>query len=373
MARRAGGWSLQRDSRTGVYTVRFRHAGDRIHRSTGESDRGAAQKEATRIYAEVISGRRRKVVGRASGDLDELFGAWILAHGPGRAPETIATYEGYCAGFGAYFRSLAAMTDASCGDYARARLRQVSASTVRKELSALRLFLAWALEEGYLAEPVTVPGIPKRAIGTPKTKGAKVRVQLTREQVEALIAAIPETTRRRRGDRDGRPVPARAFVIVMAETGLRRATLWRLRAPEHYHRGAEVLTVSRDIDKAREGRPLPLSARARAALDAVCPDEGPIFGRADLRHTLAEASRDIGLPPHLAGRVSYHDLRHAFLSDLAASGASLAGLQYLAGHRHASTSARYIHATQKAAEEALRARDTAARSTPKTRKVGSRR
>lgn len=52
----------------------------------------------------------------------------------------------------------------------------------------------------------------------------------------------------------------------------------------------------------------------------------------------------IGLPPHLAGRVSNYDFWHAFITHLASRGASLAGLLRLAGHKHVYTTARYIHA-----------------------------
>lgn len=364
MASESGGWALRRDERTGIYLVRFRHAGQRIQRSTGLRDRRAAQKEAARIYAEILAGRGRKPVGRAAPELEDLCGMWLADYRASHAPETAAEFERY---FGAtiipFFDTLGGIDAVSCGAYANQRLRQVAASTVRKELSALRSFVGWLCEHEYLAESVKVPSVRKRAIGTPATKSRQVRVLLDAKQREALIAALPERSRRPRGHLDREPVHVRAFVLVMAETGLRRGTLWRLRAPEHFYRGALHLTITNDIDKARDGRALPLSPRARAALEAACPEEGLIFGRVNVRHWLAAASRGIGLPEHLAGRVSHHDLRHSFMTELAESGASLAGLQYLAGHQHASTSARYIHATQRAAEEALLSRDRAAAGT----------
>jgi integrase len=161
----------------------------------------------------------------------------------------------------------------------------------------------------------------------------------------------------------------RDLVTVLAETGIRRSTLWRIEAPKHYRHGARELVITHDVDKARAGRPIPLTPAARKALDRLCPKghEGPIAGHVDLRYQLAVASKRIGLPEHLAGRVSYHDLRHAFITDLAASGASLAGIQYLAGHGNAATSARYIHPARSAAEEALALRGRTPRRTPKTK------
>lgn len=351
MAKDSGGWSLLRDKRTGKYTVRFTTPqGQRTHRSTGTRDRAEAQRKAAEIYAEIVSGRRRSrvVVG---GSLEDLAAEWLVTHSSGRSEDTIREYERYVATlFLPYFGSLSHVTAASCADYMRRRLREVSVSTVKKELSALRQFTAWLHERGHLPEPVRIESPPRRAVGTPNETRKQVRVDLTREQIERIIENLPEwtinrTTRRR--------IPVRAFVTVMAETGLRKGTLYRLRAPEHYHRGARHLVITPDIDKARDGRPLPITDRARAALDSVCPDVGIIFGQVDVRGALRRASMNIGLPPHLAGRVSYHDFRHAFITHLASRGASLAGLQRLAGHKHVYTTARYIHAAQQAAEEAL--------------------
>jgi integrase len=360
MAADARGWALQRDRRTGAYFVRFRHAGRRYNRATGETVRGEAQKAAARIVAEVTSGRRSKVAGKAP-PLAALVGDWLDAHSPGRAKETIDGYELHMeAHIVPYFGRLEQMTSLGCSSYLKHRIERVGANTVRKELCTLRLFLTWCHESGVLPEPVAVPRLSKRAIGEPVKKGAKRRVQLTREQVEMLIAAVPE---RARGG-----FPARAFVVVKAETGLRRATMWKLEAPRHYHVGARHLTITKDIDKARDGRPLPITDRVRTALDAVCPSEGLIFGQHGIRGLLERASMNIGLPEHLAGRVSYHDLRHFFITELAESGASLAGIQYLAGHKHASTTSRYINPGLAAAEDALKARIGTPGGTPRPKR-----
>jgi integrase len=365
-----GGWKLQKDRRTGIWFVRFRHAGERFNRSTRTKVQGEAQEEARRIYQRETS---RDPVKRVRGvpELGALVEQWLEAHAAGRAPETVDMHSLHMsAHIVPHFGRLVRIDRPGLAKYVARRLREVSAKTVRNELSTIRQFLAWCLDCGVLDEAPAVPTIPKRALGTPVTKGAKVKVTLTRKQMEAVIAAVPEYTRRRKGHSDGPKTPARAAVVVLVETGIRRATLWRLRAPEHYHVGARHLSITKDIDKARDGRPLPLSDRARAALDSVCPASGLIFGRVDIRYQLAQASKGIGLPPHLDGRVSYHDLRRSFLTDLAESGASLGGMQYLAGHKHASTTSRYINPAMEAAEKALATRLNGTPSgTPKKRRA----
>lgn len=105
------------------------------------------------------------------------------------------------------------------------------------------------------------------------------------------------------------------------------------------------------------------SPRPRA-LDAVCPDSGLLFGRIEIRWQLAQASMDIGLPAHRAGRVSYHDFRRAFLTHMAEANVAAPALQYLAGHQHLSTTAKYIHTRHQAAADAISLLDLEPPGTP---------
>lgn len=249
-----------------------------------------------------------------------------------------------------YFRKLENMTELGITDYIGHRLQHVKAKTARKELSTIRQFMAWCYHPAkVLPERVFVPPMPKGAVGVAVDSVRQVKVVMTREQVDRLLAKVPE---RGRGG-----FPTLAYVLVMAETGLRRASMWRLTAPVHYHRGASHLTITPEMNKARKTSVLPLSLRAREALDAVCPESGPIFGRRDVREALKRASTGIGLPPHLEGRVSTHDLRHSFATDLLNRGASLIGVQGLMLHSHISSTAPYAHTTLAAAEAALAVRN----------------
>jgi integrase len=89
----------------------------------------------------------------------------------------------------------------------------------------------------------------------------------------------------------------------MRKTGLRPGTLQRLRAPDDYRSGAEFLKIRAEADKARYEREVPLTARAREALDEVCPNEGLIFPKFAWRYPLREAARTAGLEPDRASEV----------------------------------------------------------------------
>lgn len=348
MARRPEGWKLRRDPRTGIWRVRFTHEGQRIERSTRTTDRGAAQAAAADIFARVTQGDARRRTERAA-PLRLLVADWL----EGREAEVSAGHMRsmtmhWREHLLPHFKRLEGITTLSAQAYTRQRLGEVTRSTVLKELSTLRQFTRWCADTGILPADVDIRPPPRRATGTPHAKlGRRGRVELPAETWERILAALPER------NRGGTP---RAFFVVMYETGLRLGTLQRLEAPGDYRVGDDRLRVRAEVDKARYGRMLPLSERAREALDGVCPKEGLIFGRVDHRGALMAAARAAGVPADKADHVGHHDLRHAFMTQLAESGASIPEMQYLAGHRHAITSSRYVHPAEEAAREALERR-----------------
>lgn len=336
-----------RDRRTGKICIRFTHLGQRRNFSTGETDPRRAEKKADALFEEVTSGDyspTRRV--RGSADLAVLLAEWIADVETEVSAPMAAEYQRYAFSlFEPYFRSLAGFTTRACSDYVRRRLRKVKAKTVRKELSGVRRFLAWCEENRYLAEAPLVKPVPKSATGTEGYDGKRrqVRVDLTPEQVEAILAQLPE---RARGG-----VPAREFFTVMWETGLRRATLWRLERPTHHRIGTPELRLAAEIDKSRYARAVPLSDRAAECLDRVGPKRGAVFGKVALLGTLRRAALDAGLPADVARHLSYHDIRHARATYWGEVTTDLNGMAFLLGHKHVTTTAGYVHARRKAAEQ----------------------
>lgn len=371
MATRSRGWTLQRDPRTGVYFVRFRHGNGRFNRSTKTTDRRIALREAARIYDAATHGVARTTSGRAPA-LDELVIMWLADYSASHSPRTVVTYTEYSARFVLTFRTLHGVTAHATADYARTRLREVRAITVRKELSALRSFVSWLVDAGHLTEAPLVPSIPKRAVGVPGkwADGAdrsQRRIDLAPDVAGAIMDRLPDVSRGGHAHRD--------IVRLIWETTLRIGTIERLESPRHYVSGSDTLRITADIDKARYARDLPLSRLAREILDRHCPDKpGPIFGPVRLQSALGSAALAVGLPPEDARKVGPYDLRHAAMTHVASAPmAPLAGIAYLAGHRHVSTTARYVHAARGAAEAALAARDAHATGTPSgTRKPRAR-
>ena len=290
MAREAAGWRLYRDrrSREGAWRVRFTHAGQRHDYTTGERDRAAAGVEAARIYAAVVEGRlvERPASGRAarrvaSGDLLTHCADWLDACRATHGPTTLAVWEVYVLGWCRRWTALRDLSPAALGTWMRDRLERVSASSVRKEASALRTLSAWLLEQGRVSAPLPVPDVPARAVGT-RASTRKPRCQtLSPSQVEALLAACPEWVQRPGHE----PRPARLLLTLLWETGLRPVTLHRLVYGQHWRRGWAHLALTADLDKTRWARDVPLSPRAVATLEALADvrGEGPLVPACDLR------------------------------------------------------------------------------------------
>ena len=244
-----------------------------------------------------------------------MFAEWLTQIESEVAPETWKTLRGYCTNhLLPYFESADRITACSAEDYSRMRLREVTRSTVAKELSALRNFVGWAERRDEIDEAPVIRNPPKRSTGTAFEGGKrdKVRVLPTSDQAEAIIDLLPERT----------PVadyPIRALFTVIWDTSLRIGTMWRLEVPKHYKRGDDVLRISEEIDKSRYARAVPLTPRASRALDQVCPDEGLIFPRFEYRRILLHAARKVLATEHEAKHLSAHDFRHAALTHMAAA------------------------------------------------------
>lgn len=231
----------------------------------------------------------------------------------------------------------------------RARIQKVTRASLRKELSALRQFFAWLVEHGVQGLPV-VPPLPKAGHPGVRHKHARKRQPtiLQPDEIASLLMAMPERSRR-----TGSFV--RPLFEVFWETGLRpAATVLRLEIGVHYMKGAAELFISREIDKMHYERQVPLTAEARAALDRAVGNRtsGLVFVDVEedsLRESVEAACKAAGI----SKKVSPYDFRHSRASFWANSGAPLAGVAFLLGHKHISTTALYVRTNATAAGAVL--------------------
>jgi integrase len=354
MGKHAEGWKLL--VRSGVFYVRFRHAKKRHCISTGKSDRGEASTEAARIYGHVVrGGKQARSRVRLSLETPEvLLGRWLVSISGVLDPETVKTYEGYAGKHWATFKTLDDfLDDAQLAEYARERLRNVLRKTLSKELSALYGFLGWCKEQGAIAELPARPEVGRKVTGKRSGKQRAQANEMSPEQVEAFIAALPEWSER---TRQGKAFAVRSRFRFAYETGLRPATLDAL---TWGHWNGESLRIDDEHDKARFGREVPLSAAAIAALESLAAG-GPslsstIFGRHDYRVAIRKACLKASIPLTIAP----YDFRHARGTHLVDAGVPRTAVAYMLGQKRLTTTDIYTRPTQRAAEAAIAALDRA--------------
>jgi integrase len=361
MARHPEGWKLRKPEGRETYSVYFTVGGKRVERSTGASDQIEAARSAERIYADHVQRNPKPVRIVRRGDappLEDLISTWLATDATLDA-DTAEVWETYGRHWLDHWETLADVTDVTATDYRDKRLRKVQGTTVRKELGALRRFLAWCGDRGYLPRTVNVPGVPTKTTGTRHTQRRRVAApELAPDECEAFLAALPEWSESRRVDR----FAIRARFRVQYETGLRPSTIDGLSVPEHYSRGATSLRITPEIDKMRSAREVPLTDAARKALDATIdgmparPDGeafcGLIFGAHEYREHVAAAAKK-GLPPAAARVFTGAHLRSARLTHLLERTGNVAGVQHLAGHADTRSTSRYLRPTFRAAVAAL--------------------
>lgn len=358
MARRPEGFRVAEDD--GTYYLRFTHprTGVRHKVSLRTKDPAEAHRTAPETYSRLISGTdgpRPRASIRLQVALLELCTGWLDSLEGQLAASTRDVYEDYAAAHWLKrWKWVHELTSEACARYVRDRLKLVTRKSVRKEASALRGFLAWLKEQKAILEVPTFDLPPK--VAGQRARRRRMPVPLSAREVRALLELLPEESGRvvrKRGPWQGLRFPVRDYARFLWETGLRPATVERLRRPESWAPGRLTLLIEDDEDKARWGREVPLSRRALGVLERHAQSEGVIWGRRDLRPELREAARRLGLDEARAKAVSTYDLRHARLNALSDAGATRSGVQLLAGHTDPATTERYLHPLQDQAREAL--------------------
>lgn len=372
MGSKPQGWRLV--PRGKFFHVRFRHEGRRHFVSTGTTDPRRAEIEAARIYADTISGRRGSAVASkiSNAPLDVAIAKWLATLEGILDDTTLKTYQTtYVARWlDRWERVDQIADDARIADFVRERLRVTLKKTVRKELSALFGFFGYCIEIGLLQNMPARPHIRKTVLGVRSGRQREKAPDVSPGEVEAALAVLPEWSRVRNGKR----FPVRARFVFGYETGLRPGALneiaWGdvLPSPD----APEALRIRPQVDKARFGRDVPLSPRARAVLlelraalaaaGATPEASEPIFGGPhDFRAALRAGAR----AAKLDGLAAY-DLRHARATHLVEAGAPLAAVAFIHGHRQLTTTDRYAKGTERAASAALAAEAAARSGAPTT-------
>jgi integrase len=340
MARKAEGWTLQTDKRTGKRIVQFRIAGRKFRRCTGCTDPIEAKEAAAVIYAREVRKAQNPQL-HTDPFLAEILDEYLEAMRDTHSTDYWNTQYDQAIRFAEYFPRVSDITDASLRRYHKKRLGEVLRTTVCHEMTPLNQCLEWAFSEGLIEHPVHIFAPHKSAKGTRRNNTE--HATLTDEQAERLIATLPERT--------SRGNPLRDVFAFAWDTGLRAGSIWELEAGPHFRRGRDFLTLTPDIVKTREALEVPLTTRAYAILDEHAPDIGPIFTRWDYRTALKRHAEK------LFGKVHLRAMRHSAITDAQrkSKGDRMAAKAH-AGHKNITTTDRYTHSNLDDSRRALNAR-----------------
>jgi|ERR1044071_510863 integrase len=353
MGRVAKGWGFT--CRRGVYGIRWRQEDPENPRpevSLGTKDINEAKRLAPIVYAERVSGVDKNPENNCKADpaikLKELIAKWIVAIKPELGVKTDETYIIYGNHWLKHLKFLADVRPAKVGDYQRARLNVVKAGTVRLELSAMRRFFKWLKEQEYIKTVPEFPELGRKVLGTnyavPRRK-TPVTV-FSPEEMDKIIDGMDQWSKRKV---HGKRFPVQSRFVVARETGLRPTTIDGLLGKDLIVSG---LHIRKENDKNRWERVVPLTDRARKALESVLPEDpdAPIFGTHEWGKVFYPYVVK-ALGQSAADRMTPYDLKHGLVTELFDSGAPETGIQFLTGTKSAIR--RYSHPTRSAAEAAI--------------------
>lgn len=206
--------------------------------------------------------------------------------------------------------------------------RPMKSARQNRYLAALSRVFSVARREWQWCQANPLQSVERRAEGR-----GRIRM-LSDAERDALLVACRKSPHKK------------LLVLVLAalSTGARVGELMKLTwADVDLDRG-----VARLLDtKNGEERTVPLAGEARSLLLALRPPKGkggeelPVFGSTFPRKAWASAVADAGL-----ANFRFHDLRHTFASWTAMSGATLAELASLLGHKSLAMVKRYTHFTE---------------------------
>jgi integrase len=237
------------------------------------------------------------------------------------------------------------------------RSKPLKNKTINNVLTVMKTMFGWAEEMGVVEQSPRIRLL--------KVAESQVRF-LDFEEYEALLSAAKDEPE------------WRAAILLGGDAGLR---LGELRAVQwsDWERQIEKLRIERAFYKGTLGstkgysvRTIPLTMRLTRALEGIrhlrgpfilCQPGGEPLRLTQMRKVLPRLCRKAGIDV-----CSWHPLRHTFCSHLAMRGAPARTIQSLAGHCDLTTTLKYMHLTEGAAEQAIGLLEGRGKSVARTEK-----
>jgi integrase/recombinase XerD len=219
------------------------------------------------------------------------------------------------------------------------RANRNSQNTIGRKVTAIRSFLKYMYQEGYIGpEALDEVETIRKSSRLPKT--------LTRAEVELIIESMPAAK--------PREVRDRAIIETLYSTGMRVSELTGARLADlNWSEG-----FVRCSGKGRKMRMAPLGSKAQESLKKYLDEVRPKWDK-KLSDNLIITSRGkpisrsavwrivgrLAAAAGIAAHVSPHTFRHSFATHMMENGADLRAVQEMLGHVDISTTQIYTHVT----------------------------
>ncbi len=227
--------------------------------------------------------------------------------------------------------------------------RKLGASSVNRVLSSLRTYLRYLID---MDKPVPIPPDAIKLIKTDKKHGQVA-------ELSELITLIESPVKFEKDEIIG--IRNRAMLEVLLASGMRISELVSLNKNQLDGTGRLFIRGKGKkerfvylTDRAMHWVDLYLEKRDDTAPALFLPYRGPNAGKSTRRistNYLQAKIKEYREKLRINVPTSAHSLRHGYATYLAENGASPAAIQILLGHESLDTTTRYVHASDKFAEE----------------------
>jgi site-specific recombinase XerD len=251
-----------------------------------------------------------------------------------------------------YYKAYLVSRDRKTSKLGKEVERELDSRSINRMLSALRGYLRYLIDMDYRCP------VPPEAVKLTKTGKKHPQVAELGDLIRLIEAPSSFESNAKTALRN------RAMLEVLFATGMRISELCNLNRSQIDDTGRIFIT-----GKGRKQRFVYLTERAKRHLDsylATRQDDCPALFIPYAGRNVAKSKKRISTN-YLQDRIkryreklkinvptSAHSLRHGFATYLAEEGANPAALQILLGHESLDTTTRYVHASDKYAEETHR-------------------
>jgi len=389
--------SLQKNHGPNWYASYYKADGSRAFKSTGTPDKRLANQIMLQFEEAEKQGRaQRLTMKRVRDTLSEIYAnlhgeelpadetgsfldQWLERKESELAESSFADYKQTVTSFVEFIgprkdKPLDVITKAIVTNWRDSLLKRVTQGTVRKQVKIMRAAFNDAIREGRAREN------PAASVAVKKTAGQK-RMPFTSEQIGRLLAAADQEwqgmiltaccTGVRLGDiasLDWESINQQAMEIRFAAT--KTGQDMKIPIADQLH---ECLCKLPSFDTGGQVFPEAAATYARAGTSSLSNQFRQIMHKAGLaKEPTHEKTGDGSSSKRTVNKLSFHSLRHCFVSNLKMSGAGDSVAKELAGHSSDAVSRVYTHsdpAALRAAVNKLPKLNLPSAKTPKTPKT----